>query len=48
MLHLWQFEPLCQGLLSEPAKASSECKSELGKEIEGASEAGQIELHHIS
>jgi hypothetical protein len=47
MLHLWQHQALCQELSQKLAEAGSECKSEPRQEAEGASEAGQAELHHI-
>jgi hypothetical protein len=47
MLHLWQHRTLCQELSQKPAEAGSECKLELRQEVEGASEAGYAELHHI-
>jgi hypothetical protein len=34
-------------LSQEPTEAGAECKSEARQETEGASEAGQAELHHI-
>jgi hypothetical protein len=35
-------------IVQKPAEAGSECKSKSRQEVEGASEAGQAELHHIS
>jgi hypothetical protein len=47
MFHLWQHWTLRQELPLEPAEAGAKFQSEPRKEAEGASEAGQAELHHV-
>jgi hypothetical protein len=46
MFHLWHHWTLCQEFPQKLAEAGAKCKSEPGQEAEGASEAGQAELHH--
>jgi hypothetical protein len=45
VFHLWQYGPLCQELSQEPAEADASTKSRQGKKAEGASQAGEAQLH---